>query len=255
MEWLDQLHRKAHQVSKRIAQNKNQDARVEKEKLILTPLEKIELPPGVREARTDLVRLFPSVGLPEVLLDVEHWAHYTKELTHLTGRRASSAEREAATRPAVFAVLVAEATNIGLAAMANSSGIALHELEAVYDWYFREETLRASIQHLISYRRTLPLTSSFGDGTTSFSDGIRFGMAASDLHARHLPRYFGMRRGVTCKFWNCLSENLVITWLIRLLSHNDIMLHGRSQGLHKFLEWYDSDQQTSAEPVPLSHWF
>ena len=58
-----------------------------------------------------------------------------------------------------------------------------------------------------------------------------------------------------CKFWNCVSENLVITWLIRLLSHSDIMLHGRSQGLHKFLEWYDSDQQTSAEPVPLSHWF
>jgi TnpA family transposase len=81
--------------------------------------------------------------------------------------------------------------------MANSSGIALHELESVYDWYFREETLRAAIHHLISYRRTLPLTSSFGDGTTSSSDGIRFGMAASDLKARHNPRYFGMRRGVT----------------------------------------------------------
>lgn len=196
-EWLDQLHRKAHHVSKRIARNKNQDARVEKEKLILTPLEKIELPVGVLQARADLVRLFPAVGLPEVLLDVEHWAHYTQELTHLTGRRVSSAERDAATRPAVFAVLVAEATNIGLAAMANSSGIALHELESVYDWYFREETLRAAIHHLISYRRTLPLTSSFGDGTTSSSDGIRFGMAASDLQARHLPRYFGMRRGVT----------------------------------------------------------
>ncbi len=64
----------------------------------------------------------------------------------------SSAERDAATRPAVFAVLVAEATNIGLAAMANSSGIALHELEAVYDWYFREETPRAAIHHLISKR-------------------------------------------------------------------------------------------------------
>lgn len=196
-EWLDQLHRKAHHVSKRIAHNKNQDARVEKEKLILTPLEKIELPPGVLQARTDLVRLFPSVGLPDVLMDVEQWAHYTQDLTHLTGRRAPSTERDAATRPAVFAVLVAEATNIGLAAMANSSGIALHDLEAAYDWYFREETLRSAIHHLISYRRTLPLTSAFGDGTTSSSDGIRFGMAASDLKARHQPRFFGMRRGVT----------------------------------------------------------
>jgi hypothetical protein len=105
-EWLDQLHRKAHQVSMRIARNKNQDARVEKEKVILTPLEKIELPASVLQARTDLVHLFPPVGLPDILMDVEQWAHYTQELTHLTGRRAPSAEREAATRPAVFAVLV-----------------------------------------------------------------------------------------------------------------------------------------------------
>jgi len=30
--------------------------------------------------------------------------------------------------------------NIGLSAMTQSSGIALHELERVYDWYLREET-------------------------------------------------------------------------------------------------------------------
>ena len=77
-------------------------------------------------------------------MEVDQWANYTQQLTHLTGRRAPSLERDAATRPALFAVLVAEATNIGLATMANSSGIALHELEAVYDWYFREETLRGS---------------------------------------------------------------------------------------------------------------
>ncbi len=91
----------------------------------------------------------------------------------------------------------AEATHIGLSAMAQSSGIALHELERVYDWYLREKTLRAAISKLISYHRSLPLTMKFGDGTTSSSDDIRFGMAASSLHARHLPRYFGVRRGVT----------------------------------------------------------
>jgi TnpA family transposase len=85
--------------------------------------------------------------------------------------------------------------------MAQSSGIALHELERVYDWYLREETLRAAISRLINYHRSLPLTMKFGDGTTSSSDGIRFGMAASSLHARHLPRYFGVRRGVYV-IWN-----------------------------------------------------
>ncbi|HLG75482.1 MAG TPA: Tn3 family transposase, partial [Ktedonobacteraceae bacterium] len=48
-----------------------------------------------------------------------------------------------------------------------------------------------------TYHGTLPFTPLFGDGKTSSSDGIRFGMAASDLSGRHLPRYFGRRRGLT----------------------------------------------------------
>lgn len=194
---LEQLHRQTLHVSKRIANRKNQDARIEEDKLILTPLEKIELPPAVLAARADLVSLFPSTGLPEVLMEVNRWTNFAPDLTHLTGRRQPSAESDAAILPALFAVLVAEATNLGLATMANSSGIPLHELEAAYDWYFREETLRTAIHHLITYHGTLSLTSRFGDGKTSSSDGIRFGMAASNLNARHNRRFFGMRRGVT----------------------------------------------------------
>ncbi|MGB8347886.1 MAG: Tn3 family transposase, partial [Ktedonobacteraceae bacterium] len=194
---LDQLHGQTLRVSKRIANHKNQDARIEEEKLVLTPLEKIELPPEVLATRADLVSLFPPTGLPEVLMEVNHWTNFAQDLTHLIGRRQPSAESDAAILPALFAVLVAEATNLGLATMANSSGIPLHELEAAYDWYFREETLRTAIHHLITYHGTLPLTSRFGDGKTSSSDGIRFGMAASNLNARHNRRFFGMRRGVT----------------------------------------------------------
>ncbi len=159
---LDQLHRQTLHVSKRLANHK----------LVLTALEKIELPQDVLAARADLVSLFPSTGLPEVLMEVNRWMHFDQDLTHLGGRRQSSAESDAAILPALLAVLVAEATNLGLATMANSSGIALHELEAVYDWYFREETLRAAIQHVITYHGTLALTPRFGDGKTSSSDGI-----------------------------------------------------------------------------------
>jgi len=194
---LEQLHRQTQRVAWRIARHKNPDACIEEEKLKLTALEKVEQPPEVLAARADLVRLFPPTGLPEVLMEVNRWTPFMHELIHLTGRRPLSAEREAALLPVLFAVLVAEATNLGLATMANSSGIPLHELEAAYDWYFREETLRAAIHHLITYHGTLPLTSLFGDGKTSSSDGIRFGMAASDLGGRHIPRYFGRRRGLT----------------------------------------------------------
>jgi TnpA family transposase len=194
---LDRLHRQTQRVSKRIATGKNQDARIENDKLILTPLEKIDLPPEAVMARMELVKLFPSTGLPEVLMEVHRWTNFAQDLTHLTGRRSPSPESDAAILPTLLAVLVAEATNLGFETMAHSSGIAIHELEATYDWYFREETLRAAIHRLITYHGTLPLTALLGDGTTSSSDGIRFGVATSNLNARHLPRYFGMRRGVT----------------------------------------------------------
>ncbi len=142
---LDQLHHQTLHTTKRMANRKNQDARIEDGKLVLTPLEKIELAPEILAAHTDLVSVSPPTGLPEVLLEVHRWTNFGHDLTHLTGRRQPSAAHDAAILPALLAVLVAEATNLGLATMANSSGIALHELESAYDWYFREETLRTTI--------------------------------------------------------------------------------------------------------------
>lgn len=54
-----------------------------------------------------------------------------------------------ARRTLLLAVLVAEATNLGISTMAHASGIPLHKLEQVYDLYFREETLRAAIDKII----------------------------------------------------------------------------------------------------------
>jgi hypothetical protein len=38
-------------------------------------------------------------------------------------------------------------------------------LTRVYDWYFREETLRQAITTLIHYHQTLPFAPRFGDAT------------------------------------------------------------------------------------------
>jgi len=157
----------------------------------------MEVPPEATRARDALAALLPRVELPELLMEVDRWTDFTRTLTHLTGRREPTAEHLAAIRPALFAVLVAEATNLGFATMARAAGLPEAQLARVYDWYFREETLRQAIVALITHHRTLPLTARFGAGTTSSSDGVRFGVAASTLNARHHPRYFGMRRGVT----------------------------------------------------------
>src|SRR5713226_8488191 len=78
-----------------------------------------------------------------------------------------------------------------------ASGIPYGQPARVHDWCFREQTLGEAITTLLRYHQTLPLTASFGPGTTSSSDGMRFGSSASVLGARHLPRYFGVRRGLS----------------------------------------------------------
>jgi len=230
---LADLHEQTLKVARHLP--RNQDARIEGDKLVLTALEKVELPQETLSARATLVSLFPLTGLPELLMEVDHWTHFTPIFAHLTRRHTPSEEALQALRPALFAVLVAEATNLGLSTMAHASGLPLHELERVYDWYFREETLRSAIHRLISYHQSLPITSHFGDGTTSSSDGIRFGMAASNLNARYNPRYFGVRRGVTLynhvnnrgeQFWidvvNCLMREAV--YVLDGLLHQDAAL-------------------------------
>jgi TnpA family transposase len=194
---LNDLHAHTMKVARRLARSQNQAARIEGDKIVLTALEKIELPQEALATRAKLVTLFPVTGLPELLMEVDNWMHFTRVFFHLTSRREPSEETMRTLRPILFAVLVAEAANLGLSTMAHASGLPLHELERVYDWFFREETLRSAIHRLITYHQALPLTARFGDGTTSSSDGIRFGMAASNLNARYLPRYFGRRRGVT----------------------------------------------------------
>lgn len=139
-EQLTVLEIEAKRVARRITRGKNPDARVEGDELKLTALEKIEVLQEVLDLRADLIDCFPPTGLPEVLMEVDRWANISPTFLRLTSRREPTAESIAEVRPLLFAVLVAEATNIGLSAMAQSSGIALHELERVYDCYLREET-------------------------------------------------------------------------------------------------------------------
>jgi len=213
--YVEQAIRDLDEVTTQVARRlpRNTGARIERGKLTLTALEKIDVPPTVEVAREALVAVLRSAdaGLPDLLMEVDHWTGFASALTHLTGRRPPTAEHLAAVRPALFAVLIAEATNMGLATMARAAGIPEGQLTRVYDWYFREETLRQAITTLIQYHQTLPLTQAFGSGTTSSSDGVRFGVAASTLNARHNPRVFALRRGVTV--YNHVSDQGPQFWI------------------------------------------
>jgi TnpA family transposase len=94
-------------------------------------------------------------------------------------------------------VIIAEATNMGLAAMAESSGVSYDVLAWTAEWYFREETLEAANAAIVDYHHRLPMAQAFGTGTLSSSDGQRFPVKGRSLTARHLSRYFARGQGIS----------------------------------------------------------
>src|SRR5207302_1822545 len=56
---------------------------------VLPSLERVEVPDEVEAYRASLLEVLRSVdvGLPDLLMEVDHWTGFTSVLTHLTGRR------------------------------------------------------------------------------------------------------------------------------------------------------------------------
>jgi hypothetical protein len=134
----------------------------------------------------DLVAMLPRIPLASLLIELDRRTGFTDRLVHAAGKQARSAEL----KRNLIACLIAFATNMGLTAMSEASGISYDVLAWTAEWYLREETLRAANAAIVDYHHRLPTTQVFGSGTLSSSDGQRFPMRGKSLTARHLSRYF-----------------------------------------------------------------
>ena len=76
--------------------------------------------------------------------------------------------------------------------MGNSTdAVTVEMLQNVSRHYLTEITLKEANNRLVNYHHRLSMSSIWGDGETSSSDGQRFGVQASSLIASYYPRYFG----------------------------------------------------------------
>ncbi|MBW4976620.1 transposase, partial [Roseovarius mucosus] len=71
---------------------------------------------------------------------------------------------------ALLAVILADATNLGLSRMAEASqGVTRDQLLWTREAYIRDETYRAALARIIDAHHALPIACVWGDGTTSAS--------------------------------------------------------------------------------------
>jgi TnpA family transposase len=137
--------------------------------------------------------MLPRVPVASVLVEVDARTGFLDHLVHAGGKviRPSELKRN------LIYVLVAEATNMGLTAMAESCGVPYEVLAWTTEWYVRPETLEAANTAVVNYHHRLPLTRAFGPGTLSSSDGQRFPVKGRSITARAMSRYFARGQGIS----------------------------------------------------------
>jgi TnpA family transposase len=145
-------------------------------------------PSTVTELRRVIETRIPRIRIEDLLVEVDRWCGFSRELAPLGGYR----PRLENAYPALLATLVAHGTNLGLATMAQSTkGITVDVLHHVSDWYMHLDALKAANRVLVDYHHRLPIAATWGDGASSSSDGQRFGINAPSLLGSFHPRYFG----------------------------------------------------------------
>ena len=172
-------------------------ARLEKDEIILSPLEAEGRSERVKALEEEIVGRLPRLDLTELLIEVDSWIHFTDHFTHAAESEARS--KEVLTH--IYACIIAEACNFGFEQMEQSSGISYRKLAWCNTWYIREETLKQAFSAIVDYHHNLPLSQYWGGGTLSSSDGQRFPVSVKSRKARPLPKYFGYGKGLAFYTW------------------------------------------------------
>jgi TnpA family transposase len=154
--------------------------------LVIPPLTAEDIPAEVEVARESLMALVPRAPIASVVVEIDQRTGFTDFLIHASGKQSRPPEL----KRHLYAVLIAQACNFGLTAMAEATGISYDTLVHTAEWYFRDETLRQANAALVNYHHSLAHSKVYGGGTLSSSDGQRFPTKGKSTTARHLSRYF-----------------------------------------------------------------
>jgi TnpA family transposase len=174
------------------------ELREEGGKLILSPLEAEERSARLTQLEDQIYARLPKVDLTDVLVEVDALTGFSEHFEHLN---TANQGRSKDLLLNLYACLLSQACNLGLWEIAQSSGLDYHRLCWCNNWYIRDDTLREATKTLVNYHYRLPLSSLWGSGILSSSDGQRFPVKGKVRQARALPPYFGYGKGITFYTW------------------------------------------------------
>jgi TnpA family transposase len=155
-------------------------------RLVIPPLTAEDVPAEAKALREELAGMLPFAPIASLLIELDVRTGFLDCFTH-AGKQARSPEL----KRNILAVLIANATNLGLTRMAEACGVPADVLAWTQEWYVREDILREANTVIVNYHHSLELTKVFGGGTMSSSDGQRFPVRGKTLTGRDMVVHGG----------------------------------------------------------------
>jgi len=137
----------------------------------------------------------PLCDIADVFRFVDNACHFLTALTPLQPRYA----KKVADADSLMAVIMAQAMNHGNHVMARTSDIPYHVLEATYQQYLRQATLKVANDRISNAIAALPIFPCYAFDLGALYgavDGQKFGVERPTVKARHSRKYFGRGKGV-----------------------------------------------------------
>jgi TnpA family transposase len=186
---LHQLEQQLATVSELALANELPNAIITDTGLKITQLETV-VPDGAQRLIDQTSALLPRIKITELLMEVDDWTGFTRHFVHLKDGQ------PAPDRTLLLSAILADAINLGLTKMAESSpGLTYDKLSWLQAWHIRDETYSAGLADLVNAQFHHNFANNWGDGTTSSSDGQRFRASSKAQSTGHVNPKYGSEPG------------------------------------------------------------
>ncbi|UYM15959.1 Tn3 family transposase [Endozoicomonas euniceicola] len=156
-------------VDSLVRQGKLDDVTIKNNSFHVKPHKAVDVPEEAKALIREIYQAMPKIKITDLLVEVDDITHFTDQFTHLrTGLPAED-------KQSLLAVILSDAINLGLTRMAQASrGATFKQLSWTSDWYVRDDSYSRALAELINFHHDTDLVNSWGDGSTSSSDGQNF---------------------------------------------------------------------------------
>lgn len=173
-------------------QNTLPNSCIENGKIYMNRLEASQPPEGTDSLTFDIYKRIPQISITEILREVAEETSFTDSFSHIhTGSPCTDTV-------GLLNIILAGGINMGLKkmAMCSSSHSSFWSLMRISNWHVTSESMSDALAIIIDKHRNLPLSSVWGQGLTSSSDGQFFPSGGSGEAMNLVNVKYGKAPGV-----------------------------------------------------------